>query len=275
MNNQNQNLAKVTTWEAQQQTGIPAATMVAWIHGGHLAAELEKKGERDVYVFAMLTLQLFLLSEKAGKHQRLPQEVPISDVCLDPEYQLRAATKLRVIGEYRQLMDAGVVLPPVTLVRLFGTGDSSRLVLVDGYHRYHAHCALGLSHIQAKIVECCGTQEAFALALMANRDHGLQRSEADKRHVVKAMLSRPEYAALSVRDLASVCGVSHMTISRYRRRLGGTRHATQPSTIRTEPGTPSWIAAQIGQLAAMLRVTNPEASQSLVEVLKRHQLIAS
>lgn len=260
---------RLTTWEAQSETGIPAPTIISWITGGHLAAEKTMKGEREIYTFLALDLGLLLLTHHVGKHQHGPIDVPIADVVLDPVYQLRAETKLSVVREYTLLVANGHAMPPVLLVRLRNMDAGERLLLVDGFHRFHAYCHAGATHIPALIVEHCGEAEAFALALKANANHGLQRSEADKRHLVQAMLARPEYAHLSSRDLEPLCGVSHNTICRYRRR---TRLAQAPASLvagEKDPGTPAWIAAQITKLATMLRVTHPEAAEAIsVQLLK-------
>lgn len=254
---------RLTTWEAQSETGIPAPTIISWITGGHLAAEKTMKGEREIYSFLALDLGLLLLTHHVGKHQHGPIDVPIADVVLDPVYQLRAETKLSVVREYANLITNGHAMPPVLLVRLRGSGAQDRLLLVDGFHRYHAYCLAHTDHIPALIVNHCGEAEAFALALKANANHGLQRSEADKRHLVMAMLARPEYAHLSSRELEPICGVSHNTICRYRR---GTRPAKTPAPDgagEKNEGTPAWIAAQITKLATMLRVTHPEAAEAI------------
>jgi hypothetical protein len=265
----NPNLKRITSWEANAITGIPAATVLAWIHEGHLAAEKEMKGEREIHTFRVLDLALLLHTHHAGKHQQSPVDVPIGEVVLDPAYQLRAETKLSVVRDYTVLVANGHPMPPVLLVRLHDPDGGNRLLLVDGFHRYPAYFHAGCTHIPALIVEYCGEAEAFALALRANSSHGLPRSEADKRHLVMAMLARPEYAHLSSRDLEPICAVSHNTICRYRRRARPSNPQSQPLGGEKDPGTPAWIAAQITKLATMLRVTHPEAAEAItVQVSK-------
>ena len=263
------NLTRLTTWEAQAETGISAPTIVSWITSGHLAAEKTMKGEREIYSFLALDLGLLLLTHHVGKHQQGPTDIPIADVVLDPAYQLRAETKLSVVREYADLVSSGHAMPPVLLVRLRGSGAHDRLLLVDGFHRYHAYCLAHADHIPALIVNHCGEAEAFALALKANANHGLQRSEADKRHLVMAMLARPEYAHLSSRELEPICGVSHNTICRYRRQTRPTQTAKALATSGKDAGTPAWIASQIAKLATMLRVTYPEAADAITMQVRK------
>lgn len=254
----------ITSWEAQTITGIPAPAIVFWIQNGHLPAKKTMKGEREVYVFDPVDLILLLLSPAAGKHQIPVTEVPLADIALDPTYQLRAKTKLSVVREYTQLVAAGPVLPSVQLVRIPAGGNgSSRLVLTDGWHRYYAHQHAGLTHIRAQIVDHWGEAEAFALALRANSSHGLARTEADKRQLVTAMLARPEYATMTSRKLVAICGVSHNTICRYRRRTQQPQAQAQPVAEEQDPGTPRWIASQIAELATKLRVTHPDIAESV------------
>jgi hypothetical protein len=59
--------------------------------------------------------------------------------------------------------------------------------------------------------------DALWLAVSANQDHGLQRTNADKQRAVKAALRHPKAKDLGTREIAKHVGVSHEMVAAYRR----------------------------------------------------------
>jgi len=93
--------------------------------------------------------------------------------------------------------------------------------LADGFHRYHAHRRAGLDQIEVDVKE--GTlREAMLYAVGANTDHGLRRTNEDKRKAVLTMLTNEVVAKddegklWSDREIARRCSVSQTFVSRLR-----------------------------------------------------------
>jgi chromosome segregation ATPase len=62
-----------------------------------------------------------------------------------------------------------------------------------------------------------GSQEdAQILAMGANSEHGLQRTNADKRKVVEAAIAHPRLQGKSNREIADICKVSHSFVAAIR-----------------------------------------------------------
>ena len=88
--------------------------------------------------------------------------------------------------------------------------------LADGFHRVEAARLAGLEKITAE-VKSGGKLEALRYALGANVRHGLRRTNADKRHAVEIALK--EFAGLSDRALADLCGVGNALVSELRKQV--------------------------------------------------------
>lgn len=126
---------------------------------------------------------------------------------LDLGYQTRQGMNDEVVKEYAEAMQNGTVFPPITVV-----GN----MLVDGYHRVEAMKSLGIEETEAIVTE--GDRAlALSAALKVNANHGLRRTNADKRHALEIAWqnrdilfkeSRGENGLPSVRELAQMCAVS-------------------------------------------------------------------
>jgi len=117
--------------------------------------------------------------------------------------QSRVEMNNEAIAEYAEAIEGGAEFPPVLVFF-----DSAEYWLADGYHRLHAHRRAGRASIAAEIRT--GTlDDAILHSLGANDEHGLRRTNADKRKSVLRLLTRPEWAAWSQEKIAKVCRVSH------------------------------------------------------------------
>ncbi|MBK8996092.1 MAG: ParB N-terminal domain-containing protein [Myxococcales bacterium] len=135
--------------------------------------------------------------------------VLLADIDLERSPKMRDELDQEAIALYAQSLDA---LPAIELVRI---ADGS-LVIADGWHRYRAAEAAGASEIQAAIRDG-SARDALMAALAANARHGVRRSRADLRVVVRAALR--ELGALSDRQLGPIIGVSDKTVAGVRAEL--------------------------------------------------------
>lgn len=133
--------------------------------------------------------------------------IALDKLRIDGGTQLRAEINQDVVGEYRQKMEDGEKFPPVVAF-----DDGETFWLADGFHRYYAAKRQGDEIIAVDLRK--GTQrDAILFAVGANRDHGLPRSNADKRRAVEALLADDEWRAKSSNWLAKTAGVDPKTVA--------------------------------------------------------------
>jgi len=101
------------------------------------------------------------------------------------------------------VLESGGVFPPVIL--FFDGGEN--VFIGDGWQRVFAHKIIGRDEIEATM-RAGGLRDAILFAAGANADHGLRRSDADKRSAVQILLNDPEWGKWSQRKIASHCNVS-------------------------------------------------------------------
>lgn len=153
------------------------------------------------------------------------ETLPLDALRLDGGTQPRAEIDAAAVAEYAEALAAGAELPPLRVVN-----DGTSLWLWDGFHRWHAHKAAGLSEARCEVV--AGTRdEAVWLATGANRAHGLRRTNADKRRAVEmALACRPD---ASDRVIAEHCGVHHDLVGSVRRQLADSASCNAKPAART------------------------------------------
>ncbi len=142
-------------------------------------------------------------------------QLPIAAIIADPECQLRAACSSVTVQEYSEALAAGATFPPVIV---FSDGDS--YWLSDGFHRFEAHQSAGLAEINAEIRDG-GLRDAKLFAAGANADHGLRRTQADKRSAILVLLTDPEWRDWSDKEIARRTATSDKTVAKVRRELSG------------------------------------------------------
>jgi hypothetical protein len=134
----------------------------------------------------------------------------IDVIRIDGGTQCRAEINQTKVSEYADLIESGVVFPAV---RVFFDGVS--YWLADGFHRYHAHKQIAQGSISADVEK--GTARAALLyAISANAEHGLPRTNADKRKAVQMMLDDFEWQDWSNAEIARHCKVSVTLVASMR-----------------------------------------------------------
>lgn len=139
----------------------------------------------------------------------------LDKIRIDCGTQARAELNQEIVAEYAEAILAGANFPPVTVFF-----DGSTYYLADGFHRYMANKKAGSPGINADVVN--GTlREAILHSLSVNNEHGLRRTNADKRKAVMTMLQDFEWTDWSDREIAKWCKVGHPLVGRIRDELGG------------------------------------------------------
>jgi ParB-like chromosome segregation protein Spo0J len=135
----------------------------------------------------------------------------LTEIKVDNELQSRAEINEQVIAEYTEVIRNGGKMPPVTVFF-----DGKNNYLADGWHRYFAHKKAGFADIEADVKKG-SRREAIFYSVGANSNHGLRRTNADKRKAGMTLLEDIEWSELSDVEIAKACGVSSMFIGNLRK----------------------------------------------------------
>ena len=150
------------------------------------------------------------------------QTISITQIILDPALQSRVKTNDSTIETYEELMRTGHNLPAVDLFNIDG-----QLVCVDGFHRINAARRANRSEIECTVHY--GTRkDALIFAAGVNAEHGLPRTNADKRFVVNRVLNNPELNQRSNVQISEICRVSESFVRTLR-----TERSEAPAQSRT------------------------------------------
>ncbi len=165
------------------------------------------------------------------------EQLDLSKIRTDGGTQPRTRLYEETVSEYREAIEDGAKFPPVTVFH-----DGSDYWLADGFHRFHAHKQAGKYQIAADVHQGA-RRNAVLYSVGANGDHGLRRTNEDKRNAAMVLLNDEEWAKWSDREIARQCGVHNSFVSRMRKssllpsdsdecRAYTTRHGTE-ATMNT------------------------------------------
>jgi hypothetical protein len=138
----------------------------------------------------------------------------LESIEIDHGLQARAAMNDAVIEEYAQAFRACAKFPPIVVFF-----DGERYWLADGFHRTAAARRARLKSIDAE-VRPGSRRDALLYALGSNADHGLRRTDDDKRKAVRTLLADPDWAVRSTNWIATVLHVSQPLVEKIRRAEG-------------------------------------------------------
>lgn len=141
------------------------------------------------------------------------QSIKLSEIKLNKQTQSRTSINKDVVNDYCDLMLSDVQFPAITLFF-----DGIDYYLVDGYHRYFASKKAGVKEMSSRVMNG-SLRDAILYAVGVNSDHGLQRSQDDKRKAVMTLLDDLEWSEWSDKAIARHCSVSAMTVGRVRKSL--------------------------------------------------------
>ena len=157
------------------------------------------------------------------------QSLLIRQIRRDGGTQARVGLNEDTVQDYAELMreqrwDFQSRQRPIVLY------DGTVFWLADGFHRIEAAQRAGLSDYPVEVLS--GTQrDAILRAAGANAQHGLRRTNADKRRAVELLLRDEEWRQWSDRKIAEACAVDHKTVADVRRSLSGEIPQIQTRTV--------------------------------------------
>lgn len=154
------------------------------------------------------------------------------DTIVTKGLQTRAGTDPAKVAEYAEIYRAGGPMPPIVV---FSDGGDE-FYLADGHHRLAAARKADLSEIEG-LIKKGDRRAALWYATAANAQHGLPRTNEDKRRAVALILADEEWRQLSDAQLAEHAQVSDRLIAKVRKELGAesnTRKGRDGKT-RTKP----------------------------------------
>lgn len=134
---------------------------------------------------------------------------------LDGGTQSRDGLDEATIKEYAETMKENGTFEWPAIKVVF---DGTNYWLVDGFHRAEAARRASHRYFKAEIVQ--GTQrDAVLMSTGVNADHGLRRTNADKRRAVETLLRDPEWKQWADREIARRTGTSNRFVGNVRSEL--------------------------------------------------------
>lgn len=143
--------------------------------------------------------------------------------------QIRVALDESTVAEYAEAMQNRAKFPPVKVFC-----DGAKFYLADGFHRVEAAARAGFRKVKAD-TEAGSYVDALRFALSANAEHGLRRTNADKRRSLEtAWEHRRELFGEhdpTAELLAQMCGVSYNTTQNFYRDLAASAAPLTPKRV--------------------------------------------
>lgn len=166
----------------------------------------------------------------------------VADLRADGGTQMRASLNAETVSEYAAVMqehDGWGPFPPVVAYY-----DGQAYWLADGFHRRSA-LLIAIEAVTERPIEdrrvptrvIPGDRRAAILhAVAANANHGLRRTNADKRRSVETLLRDAEWREWSDAEIARRCAVDPKTVGTVRREMESTREIPEWVARKTADG---------------------------------------
>jgi len=138
------------------------------------------------------------------------ERLKLSEIRIDGGTQMRASINMDIVKEYADAFRKGAQFVPCVVFF-----DGVNYWLADGFHRYHATEAAKIMTLDCE-VRFGSVREAILYALKANQNHGLRRTNEDKRKSVHTMLDDAEWCLWSNVKIAIACEVSDTFVASVR-----------------------------------------------------------
>ena len=130
--------------------------------------------------------------------------VPIDEITIDQELQVRDFMRKEKVEEYAQRIEDGAHFPPIHCGRLKG-GDGT-IYLVDGFHRFEAYKIAGVEQVECEVAEYDEWRVMYAYAFRANNSHGINMDEHEEESGLDKIIQL--FPEKSIRDLKDLAGCS-------------------------------------------------------------------
>ena len=199
-----------TTAHAKRPPATPSPTgVISGKYPDAMTSERQSAATQAPTGSVMVPAGVATGSESSSASRRIV--LKLSEITLDPRIQARAGVNKKTVAHYAERMKLGDHFPYLVVFLVEGL-----YLLVDGWHRFFSAEEAGLENFLVEIHE--GTRkDAVAFAIKANHDHGLPRTNDDKRRSVELALG--EFEEKSDRALAELCAVSQTLVSKVRKQL--------------------------------------------------------
>jgi predicted transcriptional regulator len=180
---------------------------------------------------------LIAYDSKTGQYQRLVQEgqeertnndrkVALAEIRIDGGTQPRTELNEDVIAEYAELLQEGAEFPAITVYF-----DGANYWLADGFHRYWAAKRVN-AELNINVIDG-SKRDAILHSVGANANHGLRRSNEDKRKAVTTLLQDEEWRQWSDRAIARQCQVTQPFVSKLRNQLSDNGYQMKENHTRS------------------------------------------
>ncbi len=141
--------------------------------------------------------------------------IPLNRIERDLGTQVRVRICPETVERYREVIKRKKKLPPILV---FFDEAADKYWPADGWHRMLAHEEAKKQEIEVEMR--FGTQrDALLHALQANEEHGLPRSNEDRRNAVRMLLEDPEWKDLTVTAQAKLANVSRDLVYTVRKEM--------------------------------------------------------
>ena len=142
--------------------------------------------------------------------------LPVSAIKVDPACQARAEINTETVNEYAEVMkERGDESFPAIVV----FHDGADYWLSDGFHRHQAAMKVKLDCLKSRI-RSGGRREAILNSVGTNTNHGLRRTNADKRRAVSILLHDEEWSTWGNREIARRCSVDEGLVRKLKEEQG-------------------------------------------------------
>jgi len=166
------------------------------------------------------------------------EPIPLARI-KDGGAQMRVEMRPETINDYATDLLDGAVFPPVIVFH-----DGCDFWLADGFHRVEANRKIGRETIFAEIREG-SSRDAVLHGIGSNAEHGLRRTQADKRRAVERLLKDPNgRAGLIARSPKRPRSITRRS-ARYARSLAG--NSPPPAKNRMGNSPPSTASRTAGR----------------------------
>jgi hypothetical protein len=152
--------------------------------------------------------------------------VPMNLIVLDESAQPRVTMDFGMVEEFAADMLRGDAFPPLDVFF-----DGEVYWLADGFHRYHAATAIGMTEIVCR-VDDGDLDDAVWFSLQANRSNGVRRTRQDVQNAVRRAITHRRGISQADQWIGAYVGCDGKTVNAQRQLLiAKSEIPTSPSRV--------------------------------------------